>query len=163
MSNKTADLTSENFDKFIKRAKKYDPMLLWGVLRPKIMHHVTLWDFLVDKTVCISQESAIASGEPNVPAARLKIMLNELNHLLNLVAQVLEHCCESHVKVEEGEDKVQNEVLKVPEKLMPAFGMVQNHKRLKSNVDLTKYERLFAIDDSLKSVSVSVYSFLNRA
>ena len=43
--------SSDNFNKFMKRAKKLDPMLLWGILRPKILHHVTIWDFLVDKTL----------------------------------------------------------------------------------------------------------------
>ena len=43
--------SSDNFDKFMRRAKKLDPMLLWGILRPKILHHVTIWDFLVDKTL----------------------------------------------------------------------------------------------------------------
>merc|ERR1712083_750057 len=27
--------SSENFDKFMKRAKKIDPLMLWGILRPK--------------------------------------------------------------------------------------------------------------------------------
>ena len=42
----------------------------------------------------------------NVPSERLKIMLNEISELLNLVAQTLEHCCESYVKVEEPQETI---------------------------------------------------------
>jgi hypothetical protein len=49
--NHSHNNSSDNFDKFIKKAKKLDPMLLWGVLRPKILHNVTTWDFLIDKTL----------------------------------------------------------------------------------------------------------------
>ena len=49
--NHSHNNSSDNFDKFIKKAKKLDPMLLWGVLRPKIIHNVTTWDFLIDKTL----------------------------------------------------------------------------------------------------------------
>ena len=42
----------------------------------------------------------------NVPSERLKIMLNEISELLNLVAQTLEYCCESYVKVEEPQETI---------------------------------------------------------
>ena len=41
----------------------------------------------------------------------------------------------------------------VPDKLMPILNIGKNSVRLKPNVDLSKYERLFAIDESLKPVS----------
>merc|ERR1712095_43563 len=47
----TQKVATDSFDKFLRKAKKIDPLLLWGVLRPKILHNVTLWDYLVDRTV----------------------------------------------------------------------------------------------------------------
>ena len=41
----------------------------------------------------------------------------------------------------------------VPEKLLPYFGLAKNPLRLKANVDFSKYDRLFNIDESLKPVS----------
>ena len=41
----------------------------------------------------------------------------------------------------------------VPDKLMPILNIGKNSVRLKPNVDLSKYERLFALDESLKPVS----------
>ena len=90
---------ADTFDKFIKRAKKYDPLLLWGVLRPKVLNNVTLWDILVDKTVLQAQAMPVG----NVPSERLRIMLNEICHLILLLGEALEHCCESHVKIEASE------------------------------------------------------------
>ena len=74
------DMNSDNFDKFIKRAKKYDPLLLWGVLRPKVLNHVTVWDVLVDKTVIQAQAMPVG----NVPSERIRIMLNEISNLIHL-------------------------------------------------------------------------------
>ena len=71
---------ADTFDKFIKRAKKYDPLLLWGVLRPKVLNHVTVWDVLVDKTVIQAQAMPVG----NVPSERIRIMLNEISHLIHL-------------------------------------------------------------------------------
>ena len=144
----------DNFDKFITRVKKYDPLLLWGVLRPKILKHVTLWDVLLDKTVIQAQTMPVG----NVPSERLRIMLHEINELIQFVSEALDHCCESQVKIE-GSNSNENasiptidDVL-VPEKLMPALNIGKNSLKMKVNVDLTKYERLFAIDESLKPVS----------
>lgn len=145
--NHSHNNSSDNFDKFIKKAKKLDPMLLWGVLRPKILHNVSTWDFLIDKTLVQAQSMPVG----NVPSERLKIMLNEISELLNLVAQTLEHCCESYVKVEEPQETIGgiDDVI-VPEKLLPYFGLAKNPLRLKANVDFSKYDRLFNIDESLK-------------
>ena len=64
-----AEVSSDNFDKFLKKAKKCDPMLLWAVLRPKLLNHVTLWDFLVDKTLFEAQKTQPIPGMLLYPAA----------------------------------------------------------------------------------------------
>ncbi len=147
---KNVELTSDNLDKFIKKAKKLDPMLLWGVLRPKILRNLSLWDFLVDKILVLSQEN-------QNPKHRLKLLLHELNELLVISAEVLEHCCESKVKIEKSDEEnptasvndVENEI-QVPEKLLSCFGLSVPKIKLKSDSDFSKYERLFALDESLK-------------
>ena len=69
----------------------------------------------------------------------------------------MEYCCESQVKVEGNETvlPIIEEVL-VPDKLMPVLNVGKKSLRLKPNVDLSKYERLFSLDESLKPVSINV-------
>ena len=68
-------------------------------------------------------------------------MLNEISELLN-------------IKVKEAQETIGgiDDVI-VPEKLLPYFGLAKNPLRLKANVDFSKYDRLFNIDESLKPVS----------
>ena len=72
----------------------------------------------------------------------------------------MEYCCESPVKIEGNETvlPIIEEVL-VPEKLMPVLNVGKKSLRLKPNVDLSKYERLFSLDESLKPVSINVMEF----
>ena len=150
-------VATDNFDKFIRKAKKIDPLLLWGVLRPKILNNVTLWDYLVDRTVLQAQSVPVG----NVPSERLKILLNELQLLINLVTEAVHYCCESRIKTEEssqnngetGEHNIGIDDIIVPEKLMSILGVTKNPVTLKANTDFAKYERLFALDESLKPVS----------
>lgn len=139
----------DHFDKFIKKAKKVDPLLLWGVLRPKILANVTLWDFLIDKTLLKAQSVSSSS-----PCQRLKILLDEVSDLMSLTAQALAYCTESHVKVEQHEnghvDHIDVEQVFVPELLMSALGVAKTPVKLKHNLDFSPYERLFAVDESLK-------------
>ena len=145
-------VVTDNFDKFLKKAKKIDPLLLWGVLRPKILNNVTLWDYLVDRTVLQAQSVPVG----NVPSERLKILLNELQDLIGLVSEAVHYCCESriNIKTEEHQQNGSNEFgiddVIVPEKLLPLLGIAKNPVTLKANTDFAKYERLFALDESLK-------------
>ena len=152
----SAQIKTDNFDKFIKKAKKIDPLLLWGVLRPKILNNVTLWDYLVDRTVLQAQSVPVG----NVPSERLKILLNELQLLINLVTEAVHYCCESRIKTEEAQNNGETgphlgiDDIIVPDKLMSILGVTKNPVTLKANTDFAKYERLFALDESLKPVSV---------
>ena len=58
------------------------------------------------------------------------------------------------IKVEEPQETIGgiDDVI-VPEKLLPYFGLAKNPLRLKTNVDFSKYDQLFNIDESLKPVS----------
>lgn len=147
----TQKVATDSFDKFLRKAKKIDPLLLWGVLRPKILHNVTLWDYLVDRTVLHAQSVPVG----NVPSERLKILLNELQDLIGLVTEAVQYCCEAVVKTEAEQPNHQNgsigiDDVIVPEKLLPLFGLSNNLVTLKANADFAKYERLFALDESLK-------------
>ena len=143
------DYNSEHLQRFTRNAKKIDPILLWGVLKPKVLNHVSLWDFLVDKTLIQAQT---ISGDI-VPSDRLNIMLTEVTHLLELVSEILEHCCESQIKIEDQKSNLtgNNENVVVPEKLLPVVlgGLSKNVLNFKNNVDLTRYERLFSFDEAL--------------
>lgn len=140
----------DHFDKFLKKAKKVDPLLLWGVLRPKILNHVSLWDFLIDKTLLKAQSLPSLSG--NDPSERLQILLAEINDLMTLTAQALAHCCESPVKIENGhqEEGEESSEVFVPQQLLPALGINKTPVKLKQNIDYSQYERLFNVDESLK-------------
>ena len=77
-----------------------------------------------------------------------------------LVGEALEYCCESQVKVEGNETvlPIIEEVL-VPDKLMPVLNVGKKSLKLKPNVDLSKYERLFSLDESLKPVSINISAY----
>ncbi len=170
---RTNQSNMDGFDKFVRVARRFDPLLLWGVLRPKILANVSVWDFMVDKTVLQAQTSELA----NVPSERLKILLNELTVLLDLVNDTLDQCCESKIKMEipdqqqqqaqEGASEVGSvdiDDVVVPAKLMPFLGQSRSQLKLKSNMNLSAplIERLFGIDDSLKPVQVTKQSKLIR-
>ena len=136
----TQKVATDSFDKFLRKAKKIDPLLLWGVLRPKILHNVTLWDYLVDRTVLHAQSVPVG----NVPSERLKILLNELQDLIGLVTEAVQYCCEAVVKTEAEQPNHQNgsigiDDVIVPEKLLPLFGLSNNLVTLKANADFAKY------------------------
>lgn len=147
--------TTDNFDKFIRLAKRYDPLLLWGVLRPKILPNVSLWDLLVDKSVFRAQKLHLG----HVPRKKLELLLVELDQLLEEVHCVLHVCCESKVKEEQQDlqqqqqqqqDDLQEDIV-LNERLAYVFGKARL-KLKKSEEHPTQYtERLFAEDEAMKT------------
>lgn len=117
----------ENFDTFMAALKKYDPLLLWGVLRSEILLRVPLWDMLVDKSVLRARQQNL---DHIGPSDKLRILLQELDNLLDQVSTMIDSCCEANIKAEEEEDLLE---IVMSQKLANVLG--KTRIKLKDHMD----------------------------
>lgn len=127
--------TKDNVDDFFRLADEYDPVMLWAVLRTRVLSNVPIWDMIFDK----------ADQAHNLPLEKVRMVLDETNQFLHEVEQLLQACCHGVVVDQSANDL--SDKLVLSDKLSRLFGQDSGQQvfKLKSQEDipLQYYSRLY--------------------
>jgi len=94
--------TGEDFNAFHELIQTSDPMLLWSLVRAKVVPHVPIWEFVRDKAR--NSEPEPEEGDESDPkdadyqarklqTHRLKVMLEQLGEVVMEMGKMVSNCC----------------------------------------------------------------------
>lgn len=86
-----SDTTSVKLDQLCVLVSEFDPVLLWGLVRSKVLQHFSLWDLAVDQAVIQAQSEHLG----HVPQHKLSLLANSIRSCLKQLQETLEQCCDT--------------------------------------------------------------------
>ena len=103
-TNTNVNLKSEtigDFNAFHEQIQTVDPVLLWSMVRSRVVPVVSCWDFLCDKSkgAYLNEEELKEEGDSGDSSLRLQtyklqVMVEQLKEVLNEMQILMLNCCE---------------------------------------------------------------------
>merc|ERR1711981_1055671 len=126
----TGPPSDAEFEMLQTRIQSMDPILVWNLVRIKILPNFSPWDFLCDRTrLCgpkYGQTDQNSAGGHKLPTsvAKLKFLLQEMNDLAEELSHLVDNCCdiiddtenEDDSEVPDGMDDIDEEEVSDNEK-----------------------------------------------
>ena len=103
-TNTNVNLKSEaigDFNAFHEQIQTVDPVLLWSMVRSRVVPVVSCWDFLCDKSKGAyldeeesKEEGDISDSSLRLQTYKLQVMVEQLKEVLNEMQILMLNCCE---------------------------------------------------------------------
>merc|ERR1712113_1341497 len=72
-----------------------DPIIVWNLVRIKILPNFSPWDFLCDRArLCGPKHGQNSGNKLPTSVAKLKFLLQEMNDLAEELSHLVDNCCE---------------------------------------------------------------------
>ena len=93
----TGPPSDAEFEMLQTRIQSMDPILVWNLVRIKILPNFSPWDFLCDRTrLCGPKLDQNTAGAQKLPTSvsKLKFLLQEMNDLAEELSHLVDSCCD---------------------------------------------------------------------
>lgn len=96
------EIPGDDFNAFHDLIQASDPMLLWSLVRAKVVPHISIWEFMGDKARNSEpEEDGDDDGDPKdadyqarkLQTHRLKVMLEQLGEVVTEMGKMVQNCC----------------------------------------------------------------------
>ena len=92
----TGPPSDAEFEMLQNRIQSMDPIIVWNLVRIKILPNFSPWDFLCDRTRLCGPKHGQNNGGNKLPTsvAKLKFLLQEMNDLAEELSHLVDNCCD---------------------------------------------------------------------
>ena len=92
----TGPPSETEFEMLQTRIQSMDPIIVWNLVRIKILPNFSPWDFLCDRTrLCGPKHGQNGGNKLPTSVAKLKFLLQEMNDLAEELSHLVDNCCET--------------------------------------------------------------------
>lgn len=133
---------------FVEEARTHDPQVLWSLLSPDLLPHLSIWSLMVDKMLS-------ASAPNRDTSVQLQMLLDLFNDVLEKVKSIITSHCEVAIK-EEEENEPPSSIISLGDMTSQLFGysrlkLSANHEALDGRLDWLLEGSPEVQDDHLQS------------
>merc|ERR1711997_1363537 len=105
----TGPPSDAEFEMLQTRIQSMDPILVWNLVRIKILPNFSPWDFLCDRTrLCGPKHGQSSGNKLPTSVAKLKFLLQEMNDLAEELSHLVDNCCDT---IDDSEPEDESEEL----------------------------------------------------
>ena len=93
----TGPPSDAEFEMLQNRIQTMDPIIVWNLVRIKILPNFSPWDFLCDRTRLCGPKFAQNDGSGNklpTSVSKLKFLLQEMNDIAEELSHLVDSCCD---------------------------------------------------------------------